>query len=141
MKEPVILDTGPLIALLNCRDVYHDWVTHRIKSINPPLLTCEAVITEACFLSCRDIGGTNAVIDLALNGFMRVPFHFDDEMDTIKNLMLKYADVPMSFADACLVRMAEHYPNSAVLTLDSDFRIYRKNRNKVITVITPEYLH
>ena len=138
MKEPIILDTGPLIALLNRRDVCHDWVTHQIKNINPPLLTCEAVMTEACFLSCRDIGGTNAVIDLALNRFMKVPFHFDDEMDTIKNLMLKYANVSMSFGDACLVRMAELYPNSVVLTLDSDFRIYRKNRNQVIPVIMPD---
>ncbi len=138
MKKQVILDTGPLIALLNRRDLYHNWVTHQIKSINPPFLTCEAVITEACFLSCRDIGDTNAVIDLAQNGFMKVPFHFDDEMDTIKKIMLKYANVPMSFADACLVRMAEIYPKSAVLTLDSDFRIYRKNRNQVIPVIMPE---
>ncbi len=69
MKKQVILDTGPLIALLNRHDVYHNWVTHQIKSINPPLLSSEAVITEACFLSCRDIGETNAVIDLALNGF------------------------------------------------------------------------
>ncbi|MCK5524842.1 MAG: hypothetical protein KAI83_17080 [Thiomargarita sp.] len=69
---------------------------------------------------------------------MKVPFHFDDEMDTMKNLMLKYTNVPMSFADACLVRMAELYPNSAVLTLDSDFRIYRKNRNQEIPVIMPD---
>jgi len=138
MKEPIILDTGPIIALLNRRDAYHDWMKHQIKSITPPLLTCEAVMTEACFLANRDIGGTNGVINLALNGFMKVSFHFDNEMDTIKNLMLKYANVPMSFADACLVRMAELYPNSAVLTLDSDFRIYRKNRNQVIPVIMPD---
>jgi predicted nucleic acid-binding protein len=138
MKQPAILDTGPLVALLNRRDAYHDWVTHQIKSLIPPLLTCEAVITEACFLSCRDIGGANAVIELAHNGFMKVPFRFDDEMDAIKNLMMKYANVPMSFADACLVRMAEQYPNSAVLTLDSDFWIYRKHGNQEIVVIMPD---
>ncbi|RKZ82551.1 MAG: pilus assembly protein [Candidatus Parabeggiatoa sp. nov. 1] len=138
MNQPVILDTGPLVALLNRRDAYHDWVMLQIKSLNPPLLTCEAVITEACFLSCRDIGGTNAVIELAQNGFMKVSFHFDDEMDTIKELMVKYANVPMSFADACLVRMAEQYPNSAVLTLDRDFWVYRKHGNQVIPVIMPD---
>jgi predicted nucleic acid-binding protein len=137
MKRFVILDTGPLIALLNCRDAYHDWVTLQMRSIHSPLLTCEAVITESCFLSCRDIGGANAVIDLAHNGFMKVPFHFEDEMESIKNLMVKYANVPMSFADACLVRMSELYPNSTILTLDSDFRIYRKHKNQVIPVIMP----
>ncbi len=108
MKEPVILDTGPLVALLNRRDAYHDWMTHQIKSINSksinsPLLTCEAVMTEACFLARQDIGGTNGVINLALNDFMKVPFHFDDEVEKVEQLMGKYANVPMSFADACLV--------------------------------------
>ena len=71
-------------------------------------------------------------------GHIKVPFHFDDAVEMIEQLMEKYANVPMSFADACLVRMAELYPNSAVLTLDSDFRIYRKNRNQVIPVIMPD---
>jgi predicted nucleic acid-binding protein len=138
MKPLTILDTGPLVALLNRRDTYHNWITHQITIFKPPLLTCEAVITETCFLSCRDIGGANAVVELATNGFMKVPFHFNEEMEAIKNLMTRYTNVPMSFADACLVRMAERYPNSAVLTLDSDFRIYRKHGNQVIPVIMPE---
>ncbi|EDN67541.1 conserved hypothetical protein [Beggiatoa sp. PS] len=71
-------------------------------------------------------------------GYIKVPFHFDDEVEIVEQLMEKYADVPMSFADACLVRMAELYPNSAVLTLDSDFRIYRKHGHQVISVIMPD---
>jgi len=71
-----------------------------------------------------------------MNGYL--PFHFDNEIDTIKNIRLKYANVPMSFADVCLVRMAECYPNSAVLMLDNDFWIYRKHGNQVISVIMPE---
>ena len=71
-------------------------------------------------------------------GHIKVPFHFDETVEMIEQLMEKYANVPMSFADACLVRMTELYPNSAVLTLDSDFRIYRKNKNQVIPVIIPD---
>ncbi len=52
--------------------------------------------------------------------------------------MRRYQSVPMSIADACLVRMSEIYTQSSVITLDSDFRIYRKNRNQEIPVIMPE---
>ncbi len=140
MKELIIIDTGPLVALLNSKDTYHDWITHQITTFEPPLFTCEAVITETHFLSCQNTDKDNAIINLATNGFMKIPFHFDKEMESIKNLMEKYINVPMSFADACLVRMAELYSNSTVLTLDSDFQIYRKNRNQVIPVIIP-YIH
>jgi predicted nucleic acid-binding protein len=52
--------------------------------------------------------------------------------------MQKFADVPMSLADACLVRMAEQQPNALVVTLDSDFHIYRRNRNQAIRTIMPD---
>jgi len=86
----------------------------------------------------RRIQDVHTILELRRRGFMIAPFRWDDEFQSIEQLMLKYTNVPMSFADAGLVRMAEIYPNSAVLTLDSDFRIYRKNRNQVIPVIMPE---
>jgi hypothetical protein len=52
--------------------------------------------------------------------------------------MERYQSVPMSLADACLIRMTEIYPNSILLTLDSDFQIYRKNKNEIIPLIIPE---
>ncbi len=137
MKHRVILDAGPLVALLNHGDAYHDWVNLQLPSIQPPLLTCEAVITEAYFLSRRHVGGTNAIINMVHNGFMTVSFQLNKEIEIIKTLMTKYANVPMSFADACLVRMSEQSPKSAILTLDSDFRIYRKHGNQLIPVIMP----
>ena len=104
---------------------------------NTPLLTCEAVITEAYFLLRRRTNNIHSIFKLRHRGFMTVPFHFDDEMAIIEKLIVKYANVPMSFADACLVRMLEQYPHSAILTLDSDFRIYRKHGNQLIPVIMP----
>lgn len=81
------------------------------------------------------------VLELIDTGFMIVSFHLkNDEIKVVKTLMVKYANVPMSFADACLVRMAELYPNSAVLTFDSDFLIYRKHGNQPIPTIMP-YTH
>ncbi len=109
--------------MLNHGDAYHDWVNFQMPGIQPPLLTCEAVITEACFLSRRHVGGANAIINMVHNGFMTVSFQLNKEIDLIKNLMAKYANIPMSFADACLVRISEQHPHSAILTLDSDFRV------------------
>jgi predicted nucleic acid-binding protein len=54
-------------------------------------------------------------------------------------LMQRYESVPMSLADACLVRMSEIYPNSSILTLDSDFTIYRKHRHQIIPLIMPDF--
>ncbi len=82
-----------------------------MKSIQSPLLTCEAVITETCFLLRRRLQDVRTVLELRRRGFMTAPFHWDDEIQSIEHLMIKYTDVPMSFADACLVRMAELYPN------------------------------
>lgn len=61
-----------------------------------------------------------------------------EEASLINELLTRYQSVPMSLANACLVGMAEQYAESMLLTLDSDFRIYRKNRNQIIPVIMPK---
>jgi predicted nucleic acid-binding protein len=137
VKQKVILDTGPLVAFLNRRDTYHDWAMRQLADIRHPLLTCEAVLSEACFLMRRHAGGIQAVIDLLHSGFMTVPYHVSDDIFSVRYLIMKYADVPMSLADACLVRMAEHYRNSPVLTLDSDFQIYRRQNAEPVRIIIP----
>jgi predicted nucleic acid-binding protein len=138
MKRQIILDTGPLVAILNRYDTYYHWATQQMANVQSPVLTCEAVISEAYFLLHNRGLNAKTVIKMVQKGYIKVPFHFDEAVEMIEQLMEKYANVPMSFADACLVRMVELYPNSAVLTLDSDFQIYRKNRNQVIPVIMPD---
>ncbi|MBO1350613.1 MAG: PIN domain-containing protein [Hormoscilla sp. GUM202] len=127
MIGKVILDTGPLVAVLDKRDRYHDWAVNQWVNIAKPVLTCEAVISEACFLLKNVYGGEDAVMGLVSNGYIEVLFRFSDEVTAVRELMQKYQSVPMSFADACLVRMSESIAGSTVLTLDKDFRIYRKN--------------
>lgn len=68
-------------------------------------------------------------------GVVQIPFHLDQETQAIEKLLVHYQNVPMSLADACLVRMSEIYENTAVLTLDSDFKIYCKHRNETIPVM------
>ncbi|NET26871.1 MULTISPECIES: type II toxin-antitoxin system VapC family toxin [unclassified Okeania] len=140
MKLNVILDTSPLVALIDKGDRFHNWTTEMWKTISLPLYTCEAVISETCFLLQNTYGGEDAVISLVKAGVIQISFALTEEVEAVGNLMKKYKSVPMSFADACLVRMSELIPGSSLLTLDSDFRIYRKNQTEVIDVIIPDEL-
>jgi len=137
VRKQVLLDTGPLVASINRRDRFHQWVQIEWKQIEPPLLTCEAVITEASFLLRSVYGGQKAVMSLIERGVIQIPFHLEKEVNRLGELLNRYQSVPMSLADACLVRMAEQYASSYLLTIDSDFNIYRKERNQLISVIMP----
>lgn len=136
MKRNVIMDTGPIVAFINARDKHHEWSKDQFSFIEPPLLTCESVISEACFLLKEINNGSNIVLELIKRGVINLPFKMMDSLEQIKWLLNKYSDVPMSLADACLVRMSEIYPDSSIFTLDSDFSIYRKNRRNVIRLLT-----
>lgn len=133
----LLVDTGPLVALLNRRDKYHDWARATFDGLEPPLFTCEAVLTESAYL-VRDLaGGPTAILDLVTRGVVRVDFRVDAELLALRTLLTKYASVPMSLADACLVRMAELSPKSVVITVDSDFRTYRRSGRLTVPLIAP----
>lgn len=138
MKGRLIVDTGPVVALLNGRDKHHAWAKEWFDSVEPPLMTCEAVVSEACFLLRTFKGGPQAVFALLERGVLELPFKLGSNQEAVRALMTRYADVPMSLADACLVRMAELDLKSTVLTLDSDFKIYRKNGRQVLPVAMPD---
>ncbi len=134
---PILLDTGPLVAFLNRRDRYHAWAKERLAELQPPLQTCEAVLSETLFLLRRARQTPDAVLELVQRDLIRVTFGLNGELAPIRYLMNRYASLPMSFADACLVRLAELQPSALVLTLDNDFRIYRRHRREKITAIMP----
>lgn len=129
------MDTGPLVAFLNARDAHHDWARKVLDGVEPPLRTCEAVISEACFLVRRLKGGPDAVLELVARGIVQIGFRLDAELGPVRRLMTRYASTPMSLADACLVRMTELDGRATVLTLDKDFRVYRRNGRQIIPVI------
>jgi len=101
------------------------------------MLTCEAVVSEVCFLLTGSSGGLDQVLQLLQRKILMISFHLDEHIDSVKKLLLKYRSVPMSLADACLARMSELHSNSLVFTLDSDFNLYRKNERRVIPTIRP----
>ena len=138
MRARVLVDTGPLVALLNRRDHHHAWVKEQLRKINSPLDTCEAVLSEACFLLQPIPGGPQAVLELVTKGLVTLSFSLQDEAKTVQRLLLRYADVPMALADACMVRLAEIHEPSLVFTLDSDFKIYRKHGRAVLPLLLPD---
>ena len=137
MRE-VIVDTGPIVALLNARDEFHAWARTTMETIEPPMLTCEPVLAETSYLVRKLRGGPEAVLDLVARGVVEVPFRVDGELLALRTLVSRYASVPMSLADACLVRMAEARPKATVLSLDDVFRLYRRSGRLTIPVLMPE---
>ena len=138
MKRGVLLDTGPLVAFLNRRDEFHEWAMAQWDQIAPPMLTCEAVLSEAYFLLSRMHGESEPVMDLLQRKIVVPSFRLEGQIRPVQKLLKKYRSVPMSLADACLVRMSELYPDNCVLTLDSDFSLYRRSSRRMIPTIMPQ---
>jgi uncharacterized protein len=133
----VIADTGPLVAMLDRDDQDHAWAVREGRRLPPKMLSCEAVLSEVHFLT-QDIPAAKDCIESWLaDGRLELPFSVRDHHSRIHELMVRYANVPMSFADACLVRMSELWPEAPVFTLDSDFRVYRRNKRQSLPLICP----
>jgi predicted nucleic acid-binding protein len=137
MKQNVIVDTGPLVAYLSQRDKFHIWTYRQLEQINLPLLTCEAVLTKACFILNRNGCNAEDIVEMLNQGWLSIPFNLQHESHSISKLMSKYANIPMSLADASLLRMTELLPNSQLLTFDSDFSIYRRYGKETVNTIAP----
>ena len=114
------------------------WVVEQWKRLRPPLLTCEPVLTEAAFLLKREGRDADPIFALLERGVIRIGLGVQEEQADLRALMRRYRNRPMSLADACLVRLSEIHSAAEVLTLDSDFRIYRRHGNKVIPVRMPD---
>lgn len=133
-----LADTGPLVAYLDRSDRDHLWAKEVFMQLTRPLLTCEAVIAEALFLLRRGGIDPDGLLNLVRRGLVIPEFSLTTEIAAVQQLMKTYRNVPMSLADACLVRMAEIHENAKVMTLDSDFVIYRKSRRRVIPLLRPD---
>ena len=128
MKRRGLLDTGPLVAFIDRTDAFHDWAVEALSRFEAPIDTCEAVFAEAWHLLGRAKRGREALLGLLNSRNLLVTFGLAADGLPALNLMTKYADQPMSVADACLVRMAELDAHATILTLDRDFTVYRRGR-------------
>jgi uncharacterized protein len=114
---------------------YHRWAATLAPRLPPPWTTCEAVVSEASHLLGRR--GTRGLASLLRRGAVVCGYRFADDMDAVLRLLEKYADMPMSFADACLVRMTETLNDPVLLTADDDFRVYRRHGRQIIPCVLP----
>ena len=137
MTASAIVDTGPLVAFLVKSEAHADWVRAQFARLSGSLYTCEPAFAEASYLVSGDSAGPSRLIDMVRRGQLLMPFRLEEEIAAVDALMRRYASVPVSLADACLVRMSEIYPGLPVLTLDRYFRIYRRNGRQVIPVVCP----
>lgn len=137
MAKSVLIDTGPLVAALRRRDKHHKWARAHFEAATEPFVSCEAVISESLYLLERARDGKEALCGLLERGIIVVRYSFEDELTETLRLIRRDHDTPMSFADACLVRMVEKSDNTVVFTTDHDFRTYRKNGRQVIPLIMP----
>jgi len=135
MARNVLVDAGFLVALLSRRDSHHQWAAIQAPGHALPWRTCEAVLSEAFHL----LGARGA---LGLSTLLRrraliAAFDLDNDVESVLKLLHKYSDVPMSLADASLVRMTETLPDPVILTTDSDFRIYRRHSRQMVPCMMP----
>lgn len=131
---PIVVDTGAIFAFLDRRDRWHGESSALFSSLPKPFYTCEAVLTEICYLLHSERISSQRVFGLIEVKTIVLKFDLASESQTIGQLMEKYKTMPMSLADACLVRMSEVF-DAPVFTFDGDFRIYRRNRRSVIPLI------
>jgi len=136
--ETLVTDSGPLVALLNNRDEYHKWAREQFDHISQPLLTCEGAITETAYLLQADGLPPWGVLELLERQIITVQFDLESRLDRVLLLMKKYTGTPMDFVDACLVAMTEAKRDCRLLTIDSDFLVYRRFERQTIPLIMPK---
>lgn len=128
--KPILLDTGVIVALLDRDERFHSRCATALAHIDRPLVTCEAVIAESCYLLRGVWGAPQAVLENVWDGVFLVPFQLSASVTAVRSVMRKYAERPIDFADACLICLAEQLHTGDILTLDTDFEFYRWNRTR-----------
>lgn len=128
-----IADTGFVVAFLNRRDAHHRWAVRLAEQVTAPLVTCEAVLAEAAF-QCESV---RSVMALVRERLLRVDFDLNGNQDRIEVLAKRYEDRAPDLADLCLICLSEQLRDWPVITVDADFRIYRRHQREVIPVVMP----
>ncbi len=128
-----IADTGFLVALLEAHDQHHTWAVEVAEEIRWPALTCESVLSETAF----HVRSSELPLEMLQSGMLCLAFDLTDQLEHLHDLARRYADRRPDLADLCLVRMSELYPRYAVITVDEDFRVYRRNKREAIPQLSP----
>ena len=118
-------------------DQHHRWSVDTWRSLYETLWTCEAVVSETIFLLQSDGVAIDSLLELFERGLVKLDFNVSAHQPDVWELLRKYADQPMSLADACLVRMAELNDRCQIFTTDKDFLVYRRKGRSIIPLLAP----
>jgi predicted nucleic acid-binding protein len=128
-----IADTGFLVAFMSRNDRHHEWAVGVAEEFTEPLLTCEAVLSETAF----HLGSCSVVLKLISQQLVTLAFDCKEHLLPLEALAKRYADRKPDLADLCLIRMTEVHLKHSLVTIDGDFRIYRRNKRDTIPLICP----
>lgn len=135
--KPVLLDTGVIVSLLDSSEHRHRACIEAIQSCDAPLVTCEAVIAESCYLLRKQRGAAEKILENVASGAFQIPFQLASEANEIQHILRRYRDREIDLADACLIHLADELRTGEILTLDRDFEIYRWSGNKRFQPLIP----
>lgn len=131
----MLVDTGPILALLSRNDARHHECTETFKTLAPPLFTSWPVLVEATYM----LRAAPHLIQALFRSFHRGLYEIldvpENGMPAIAKLLNKYADQQIDLADATLIYLADTHEIQTVFTLDSDFHIYRYKKRRTFNVI------
>jgi uncharacterized protein len=133
--KPVLLDAGVIVALLDRSEKLHTSCASAVSGLDAPLITCEAVIAESCYLLRNLPGAAEAVAENVAAGIFLISFQLSQEAQAVKQILTKYRDRRIELADACLICLADRFQTAEILTLDKDFEIYRWGRNRPFRIL------
>ena len=133
--KPVLLDTGMIVALLDPTDSLHTRCSDAMADVGAPLVTCETVIAESCYL-LRDVeGAAEAILHSVATREFLIPISLADATVPVRRIMAKYRDRNVDLADAFLIHLADEFSTGDILTVDRGFRVYRWGRNNHFQVL------
>lgn len=135
--KPVLLDTGVIVALLDRNERHHKSCVAAVQGVAVPLVTCEAVIAESCYLLRSFHGAPEAILENVVSGTFQIPFQLSRSASQIQRVFRKYKDREVDFADACLIHLATEFQTGEILTLDHDFDVYQWGVNKPFRLLIP----
>ncbi len=137
------IDTGPLVSYLDEKDEHHRWAGVKLAKLKPPFVTCEAIISEAVFLLQYTNVSPDELFKFIARGdlVIRPAFVNGEAQEYIREVVNTYSNLPADFGDACLAYMAGNFENpdyNQIITVDSDFFVYRKKNGQPFSVIHPQ---
>ena len=135
--KPVLLDTGVIVALLDRNERKHKACVSIVKGLTQPLVTCEAVIAESCYLMRKVPGAADAILENVEKQVFQISFSALASAGRLRRVLRKYEDHGIDMADACLICLAEELDTGEILTLDSDFQVFRWKRSRAFELLIP----